>query len=222
MKPVRRELFTISALAWPVVLARVASLMLGLVDTWMVGRLGTSEMEAVGLADVCQFGSLILAIGIIQGIDPIVSQAKGAGDRRRMGLAVQRGLIVALLLTLPLSIFWLYTGDLLKLLGQSDANALLADEYAHAQMFSIAPFLCLFAIQQWLLGRGIMKTPLYIVIAANFVNVPLNEALIFGKFGFPEMGVKGAAIATGLTRVFSVIASVFVESPRSTRRPAGR
>jgi len=206
MTPIRRELFTISALAWPVVLTRVATLMLGLVDTWMVGRLGTAEMEAVGLADVCQFGSLILALGIIQGIDPIVSQAHGAGDRRRMGLALQRGLIFAIALTAPLSLFWHYTGDVLGWLGQSDRNAALADVYAHAQMFSIGPFLLLFVLQQYLLGRGIMKTPLYIVLAANLVNVGFNEALIFGKFGFPELGVRGAAIATGLTRVFSVLA----------------
>jgi MATE family multidrug resistance protein len=147
---------------------------------------------------------------VIQGIDPIVSQAKGAGDRRRMGLAMQRGLIIAAFLTLPLSLFWHHTGDILGWLGQSPANALLADEYAHAQMFSIAPFLCLFVLQQWLLGRGIMKTPLYIVIVANFVNIPLNEALIFGKFGCPELGVRGAAIATGLTRVFSVAAMILL------------
>jgi len=206
MTPIRRETLTLFALAWPVVLTRVATLMLGLVDTWMVGRLGTREMEAVGLADVCQFGSLILAIGIIQGIDPVVSQAHGAGDRRRMGLALQRGLVLALALTPPLTLFWHYTEDILGWMGQSEFNAALADAYAHAQMFSIAPFLVLFALQQYLFGRGIMKAPLFIVLAANLVNVAFNEALIFGKFGCPELGVRGAAIATGLTRCFSALA----------------
>ncbi|MEM8882521.1 MAG: MATE family efflux transporter [Planctomycetota bacterium] len=208
MTPVRRELLTISALAWPVVLTRLATLMLGLVDTLMVGRLGVAEMEAVGLADVCIFGSLILAFGVVQGIDPIVSQAKGAGDRRRMGLALQRGIVIALLLVPVLSLFWYETGAILRALGQTEANGALANVYARTQIFSIAPVLVFVAMQQYLLGRGLMKTPLVVAIAANFANVAFNEVLIFGRLGFPAMGVEGAAIATGLTRVFSLIALV--------------
>ena len=79
MAPVRRELAALFRLSWPLVLSQVGMMLFGLVDIWMVGRLGARELAAVALADIVMFGSLITGIGLVMGIDPVVTQAHGAG-----------------------------------------------------------------------------------------------------------------------------------------------
>ena len=118
MSPVRHEVRVLTRLALPVVLAQMGTMMLGLVDTWMVGHLGSVELAACALADVILFGSLIIGIGIVMGIDPIVTQAHGAGQGARAGLALQQGVVLAVLCAVPLTVVALSTGRLLLWTGQ--------------------------------------------------------------------------------------------------------
>ena len=206
MAPVRRELAALFRLSWPLVLSQVGMMLFGLVDIWMVGRLGARELAAVALADIVMFGSLITGIGLVMGIDPVVTQAHGAGAGVAAGRALQRGIVIACAVAVPVTLVWLYAGDILVLLHEPADLAHLAQVYADAQVWSIAPFLVFTALRQYLQGREIVFPPLWIILGANVANAILNYGLVFGRFGLPEWGVRGAGVATGATRTLMMVA----------------
>jgi len=196
----RREARALVALAWPVVCTQLGMMAIGLTDIWMVGRLGARELAAVALGDTCLFGSLIVGFGLVMGIDPLVSQAHGAGEGPLAGRAFQRGVVVALLASLPLAAVWLNVDRILVLVGQDPGLAALAQTYATPQVYTLAPALLFGVLRQYLLGRGMMLPPLWIILGAIGINAVLNWSLVFGHLGLPRMGVQGAGTATAITR----------------------
>lgn len=202
MNSLLTEARTLSRLGAPVCLAQVGGMMLGMVDIWMAGRLGPQAVAAVALGDLWVFGTLIVGMGVVMGIDPMVSQAHGAGKGKEVGLALQRGIVLAFWVSIPLTGLWLLTGSILRLAGQSVPLAAVAHQYALSQIFSIFPFLVFIALRQFLQGRGLMMPTLHVILVANLINGLLDWVLMFGKWGFPAMGVVGCGLATGLTRTF--------------------
>jgi MATE family multidrug resistance protein len=205
MSRVKQELAVIPRLAAPVVLAQVGWMMLGIVDTWFVGRLGPVPLAAVALGDLWAMATLLMAMGVLMGLDTLVSQAHGAGDGRAAAHALQRGLLLALALSLPLAGAWLSTGPVLRLLGQDPALAALAHGYVQVQVFGIPAYLVFVALRQYLQGRAIMFPSFVVVIAGNVVNAVLDWLLIFGHGGFPALGVRGSGLATGIARVVMLV-----------------
>ena len=202
----RDESRTIRQLAAPVVATQLLSMTLGVVDNVMLGHYSTEALASSALGRVWVFGILVVAQGILVGMDPRISQGHGARDPRQIGLAVQGGIVLALLLSIPLAVATLFTGDVLSAFGVDAELARLAGEYATPQIYGI-PFYLLFQVQRsWLQGRGLMRPALWIVLIANVVNAVANWALIFGHLGFDSHGVAGAGYATGFTQVFVCLA----------------
>jgi MATE family multidrug resistance protein len=199
--PLRVEVRRLASLAVPVAATQLSGFLLGFVDTLMVGRVSVEAMGAASLANVWSFGTLLCANGIIFAIDPIVSQAHGAGDGERAGLALQRGLVLALGLSVPVAALWLLTGSFLRLAGQEPELARMAHVYTLMKIPSIPFFLSYSALRQYLQGREMVRPALWIILAANAFNVFFNWLLIFGNLGLPALGLTGAGIATTLTRI---------------------
>src|SRR6185295_17553523 len=103
--------------------------MTGVVDTLMVGRLGVTELAACALGNMCQWATLSFGMGLVMGIDPLVSQAHGRGDGPGTALALQRGIVLALLVSVPLCAVMWFTEATLVLLGQDSVVAALAGSY---------------------------------------------------------------------------------------------
>lgn len=199
----------IRKLAIPVVATQLAAMMLGIVDTMMLGHFSTEALAASSVARVWVFGTVIIVQGLLLGLDPLISQAHGRGDREGLSNAFQGGLLLALALSIPLGIAWLYTADVLSALGVDADRSAMAGEYAIAQIPGI-PFYLLFAVQRsWLQGRGIMQPAMWIVLFANVFNVIANWALVFGHLGLEPRGVTGAGYATALTQLFMGLGLVF-------------
>ncbi len=190
------------------VASQMGMLSMGLVDTFMVGRLGPEALAAVALGDLWTFASVVIAQGLLMGLDPIVSQAHGRRDGEAAGRAAQRGCVLAVLLTVPVSATWLAAEPALVLLGQDPELAAGAALYARAQIFCVAPYLGFVALRSYVQGRERMAGPFLAIVVANAINVFFNQALIFGDYGFPALGIEGSAIASGLARttLFSVLA----------------
>ena len=199
--PLREEAGILTRLATPMVVSQVGMLSMGLVDTLMVGRLGAEALGAVALGHVWAWGTLIIGVGMMMGIDPIVAQAHGSGNGPRAGRALQRALVLAVLLTIPIGGLWLTASPMLKLLGQDPELVHDAANYCLYHLFGITPYLAFTALRQYLQGRGLMIAPLVTILLANLLNVLFNWVLIFGNLGAPELGVRGAALATGLSKV---------------------
>jgi len=204
-KPWTWEVKRLAALGGPVALTQLGTMTLGVVDMAMLGRLGVAELDASSIGNVWIFGTMIFGLGLIFGLDPILTYAYGAGDRRRVGLALQRGIVIALASSIPLGLLWLITEPALLLVDQSPKLAVMAGEYVRLQILSI-PFIMVFnVLRQYLQAMGRVAPGLWVVLAGNLFNVGANWALIFGHLGFDAMGIEGAAIATGSTRVLLLL-----------------
>jgi len=210
MDPTRREISSLMRLAVPVVGTQVLAMTMGVVDTIMLGSVGPHALAAAGLGATCIWGTLILADGLVRGIDPIVAQAHGARDGERAALALQRGVVIAVCVSFPLAVLWLFTEDFLIATGQDAELAVLAQAYVAVQIPSIVCHTVYMALRGYLQGRGIMNPALWVMVFANAVHIFGNWVLIFGHLGAPALGVVGAGIATSLTRALALAALVWM------------
>jgi len=194
------EIRALSRLALPVVAAQVGVMTMGVVDTIMVGHVSVEALAAAGLGHTWLFAVLLLATGLVLGMDPLVSQAHGAGDPKGATRVLQRAIVLGLLLSIPLAGLWGLTRWVLLWTGQDPVLAEQAHLYVAVQIPSM-PFLMVYtALRQYLQGRTIVRPAMWAVAIANVFNLFFNWLLIFGNLGFPALGLLGAGIATSLTR----------------------
>jgi MATE family multidrug resistance protein len=195
------EFRTLFGLSIPVAAAQLGFMTMGVIDTMMVARIGVSELAAVAIATSWAWSSSSLFQGLVHGMDPLVSQAHGAGDGNAGGLALQRGLVIACLSSIPLMALWVATEPFLVMLGQDEKVATLAGNYMLARLPSALGFNLFIALRQYLAGRTIMRPAMWVMLIGNVANLFLNWVLIFGHLGSPRLGLTGAGLATGLTNI---------------------
>lgn len=192
----RAELRTLTGLAWPVVLGQLAGMSMQIVDTAMVGRVSADAMASVALGSYWVFGVIIFAFGLARVLDPIVSQAHGAGDHAAVGRALGHGVALALLLSIPAGALFCLAEPGLRALGQP--ASLLPTAGAYARILALAaPGMLLFStIRGVLQGQGIMRPATFAIVVANLVNFVVDYAFVLGRLGAPAWGAVGAACAT--------------------------
>jgi MATE family multidrug resistance protein len=205
MASLRVELKVVSRLSIPVVLSQLGLMTMGVVDTLMVSRLGVTELGASALGNAWQWTWMSLGIGLVMGIDPLISQAHGRGDGPSTALALQRGVVLALIATAPIAVSMLFTRQGLTLLGQEPDVAALAASYNLYKLPTAPAFLIYSALRQYLQGRTLMAPATWVIWIANVVHALLNWALIFGHLGAPALGVDGAALASSITSSLMVL-----------------
>ncbi len=200
LRPTRGELREMLRLAWPVVLAQVGIMLMGVVDTAMVGRVGTSAVAAVALGHIYWVNVTIFGLGILMVLDPVVSQATGAHDQVGVSRGVQRGVLMALALSVPTALL-LIPGELFfGFLRQPADVTPVAATFSRISIAGVVPFYLFFALRQSLQAMAQTKAVVISIVASNFVNFALDYALIYGHFGFPALGTQGSAIATAISR----------------------
>lgn len=214
------ELRRLLVLAAPLALTQLGNSMLGVVDMLMLGRVSRAAIDAAALGNLWLYAVLVVGTGVILGVDPFIAQAHGAGDGRAVGLALQRGLVLAALVSVPAVVLWTVAGPGLVLLGQAPHLAAEAHDYILAQLPGAPAFLVFVALRSYLQGRGITAPALVVVLAANVVNAALNYVLIFGALGLPALGTVGAGIATGVVRVFMAAGLAWIVIRRGLHRGA--
>ncbi len=197
----RYELSRLFRLAWPIVGAQVGNMLMGMVDMLFVGRVSVDALAAASLGNAFLYGTLLVGQGLVLGMDPLVTQAHGAGDGRAVGLALQRGLVVSVFVTLAVSAVLLFTAPVLVLLGQEPALAQEAGRYIGVQVPTIGAFFGYLALRSYLQGRAIVRPALIAMIAANVANVLFNWIFVFGHLGAPALGLLGSGLATALSRL---------------------
>ncbi|MGD8863466.1 MAG: MATE family efflux transporter [Myxococcales bacterium] len=195
----RSELGRLVGLSVPVAMTQVGIMLTGVVDTLMVARVNVDALAATAVANMWQWGFLAIGMGLVMGMDPLVSQAHGRGDGRACGLALHRGLLLALLVSVPICIAQALTGPAMQLLRQPQQVAELAQRYNLLKLPTVPCFLAYSALRQYLQGRTLMAPATWVMWISNGFNVLFNWALIFGHLGLPAMGLSGAAIASSLT-----------------------
>lgn len=190
---------------------QLAHISLGFVDTVMVGRLGPEALAGVALGNTIFFNTLIFCMGILMAVGPLVSQAFGADDDDAIGRSVRQGLWLAACLGIVAFTVIQNGGTLLRWLGQSEANVQSAGAYLKAISWGIFPFLGMVALRSFAEAVSRPKAVTVIVMSGVGVNIFLNWVLMFGKFGFPALGLVGTGWAsTGVYTVNFLLLAVWV------------
>ncbi len=187
-------------LATPVILGMLGHTLVAFVDNIMVGQLGTAELAAVSLGNSFMFIAMSLGIGFSTAITPLVAEADSEGNFVVGKSSFKHGLFLCTVLGIALFLMVFLARPLMYLLNQPPEVVDLAMPYLNLVAISLIPLIIFQAFKQCCDGLSITKYPMYATIIANVVNVILNYLFIFGKFGFPEMGVVGAAIGTLASR----------------------
>ncbi len=227
------ELRALARLAAPIATAQAGLALMGLIDTAVVGHLGTGPLGAVGLANGLFFAIAVLGIGLVMGFDPLVSQAIGAGETQHARELLWQAFWLALLAAIALAIPVALAPQLLSIAG-IDAS-LIADARAFLllRLPGLLPTLVFVAQRGYLQSVGRVTPLVTVTVVANLCNLGLDILLVFGgaKFpawtgplrGIPALGAAGAGLATSLCNLIQVallaIAVRGVPAAAPSRRP---
>ncbi len=192
-------------LSFPVILGMLGHTFVAFADNIMVGQLGTAELAAVSLGNSFVFIAMSLGIGFSTAITPLVAEADGAGNKEDGKSALKHGLLLCTVLGLSLFGLIMLSKPLMYLMKQPPEVVELSMPYLDLVAFSLVPLIIFQAFKQFSEGLSQTKYPMYATVIANVVNIVLNYLLIFGTFGFPKMGIVGAALGTLISRIVMVI-----------------
>ena len=192
--------------AWPVILYSLLQWLVGAVDECMVGRLGKEALSAVGMSRQIIFLLMIVMMAVSTGTMTLTAQAHGAGDRDLVNSAVRQGMWMALVVSAVMgTVGFVLAGRLLQWMGAPPKIVSVGAPYMRVWFAGMFLMVTGFIVSAAFRGVGDTVTPLWVSVIVNLVNVPANYVLIFGKFGFPALGVTGAAWGTILSRVIGFV-----------------
>ena len=192
-------------LASPVMLGMLGHTFVSFVDNIMVGQLGTAELAAVSLGNSFMFIAMSLGIGFSTAITPLVAEADAENNFESGKSAFKHGLFLCTVLGILLFLMVFFAKPLMYLMKQPAEVVELAIPYLDLVAFSLIPLVSFQAFKQFSDGLSMTRYPMYATLVANVVNVALNYVLIFGKLGFPELGIVGAAYGTLISRFVMVV-----------------
>lgn len=185
-------------LAAPIVLTQVAHISLSFVDTVMVGRLGPQALAGIALGNTVFFTLIVIAMGIVMAVGPMVSQAFGAGEEDPIGRSVRQGLWLSLCLAVVVMVIYENAYTLLLAAGQDPTTAGMAAAYLSAIKWSAFPFLGFIAFRSFVEGVSRPRAVTAIAFLGVGLNILANWVLMFGKWGFPELGLEGTGWASSI------------------------
>ena len=173
---------------------------MGVVSSIMVGRFSAGALAAVALGNLCFVGAVTFGAGVLTAVGPVIAQAVGAIDAVSAARALQRGLLFALLLSLPTTLVLLTAEACLTWLGQPPEVVPMAAAYVVRLIPGVLPFFVFTVFRHTLQAFGRMRPILIAIVGANVLNIGLGWIFIYGHAGIRAMGANGAAWATTSSR----------------------
>ena len=219
---------TVLAIALPMMLQNGITNFVSMLDNIMIGQIGTTQMTGVSVANQLIFVFYLAVFGALSGAGIFGAQFHGKGDTEGVRNAFRfKLLICAALVAIGVAVFTVFGKDLvmLYLLGEGeveDVEASLAYglEYLFIMIFTFVPFVLSQCYASTLRETGETVLPMTAGISAVFVNLFFNWVLIYGKLGAPALGVSGAAIATGISRVVELLIIVIFTHAKAKKKYA--
>ena len=209
-------------IAIPLALAELGWMAMSVVDIIMVGRLPDSAVAigSVSVANALFYSFAIFGIGLMSGLDTLVSQAFGAQDWPEARRALGAGLLLALCATpvLIAAVFW--CAPLLGVIGVTEPVRTRAIEFTRILVWSLPMLLLYTTFRRYLQGLHCVRPIAFALVTANLVNLLGNWLLIFGHWGFPALGVRGSAFSTLSARVYlagALLVAVRLRDPEAFR-----
>jgi len=196
-------------IATPVMLGYLGHVFVGLMDNIFVGKLDPINLAAVSLANSAIFFIMSFGIGFSYAITPLVSESVGAGKHYRLRKVLFNGLFLNTILGVFMVLLSFAIPKVLYLTNQPPEVIELAVPYVRIVGFSLLFVMIFQAFKQFSDGLSLTKYPMIATIIANVINIILSYGMVFGKLGFPKMGIYGAAYGTLIARIISVLALWF-------------
>ena len=211
------------AIVVPIIIQNAITNFVNLLDNVMVGRIGTDEMTGVSIVNQLMFVFNLCVFGGVSGAGIFAAQYHGAGNHEGVRDCFRFKLYLGLALSaIAIALFAFASEPLIRLyLNEENAEARIAmtlghgQDYLNVMLFGLVPFALSQAYASTLRETGETALPMRAGIMAVLINLSLNYVLIYGHFGFPAMGVRGAALATIISRY----AELFVIAVATQRRP---
>jgi len=191
-------------LSYPVILGLLGHTIVQLIDNIMVGKLGTSQLAAISLGNSFIIIAMSIGIGFSTAITPLVSESIGKKNNSEKDF-LTHGFLLCAFLGFLMFIGVYVLKDYLFDMGQPPIVVSLAYSYLKWVSISLIPLISFQAFKQFTDGLSMTRPAMYATVFSNFINIILNYILIFGKFGFPSLGIEGAAIGTLIARFSSMI-----------------
>ncbi|HET6243999.1 MAG: MATE family efflux transporter [Bacteroidetes bacterium] len=200
-------------LAYPICLSHLGHVLVGVADSIMVGNyggegspIGAISLAAASLANGIFSVVLVFGIGVSFAISTLVASADGENNKSKIMELLKHSILICTILGLLLFLILFLGSPALNYFGQTPAVVELAIPYFSILGFSMLPLMVFMAFKNFAEGLSFTRQAMYISIISNLLNVFLNYLLIYGKMGFPEMGLNGAGWATFISRVLMAVA----------------
>ncbi len=191
-----REIRETLHLGLPLILAQLAQMSMSFIDTLMVGRLGSLDLAGVALGGAVFHPITFVCLGVLMAVGPLVSQAYGAGEPETAGRSVRQGLWLGLLLAVPAAILMQNALVFLRWMGHAPATAALSQTYLSAILWGVPGLFLFGTARQFVEGVSRPRVIMIITGGGLILNVVLNYILMFGKLGFPALGLAGCGWAS--------------------------
>ena len=187
-------------LALPVIATYLGFMLMGVVDILCVGRVSAEAIGAVGVGTSMFSWIMVFGVGLLAGLDYLVSFAQGAGRPEDGYRAFVQSVIASTLLSVPLTGLLVFIAFHLSWIGVNPAVRPDAQGYLVILAFSLWPIILFNACRQYLTAMKVAFAPMIILLIANLLNAAINWLLVFGHLGAPAMGARGSAVATVVSR----------------------
>lgn len=198
-------------LAWPVMLGQLGHVMVGLADSIMIGQLGTIPLAASAFANSIFAIPMVFGMGVAYGMTPPIAHADGEGKKSRAGAFLKHAIVSNMATAVAIFSVVLLFSQFAHLLGQEQEVLDLSRSYLTIITSSIFFLMLFLTFKQFAEGLSDTRFAMVASIGANLINVLLNYLLIYGHYGFPELGLDGAGYATLISRgLMALIMIIYV------------
>ncbi|MCL8486477.1 MULTISPECIES: MATE family efflux transporter [Bradyrhizobium] len=212
------ELWDTMRLAAPMALTQLSQIAMMSTDLAFIGRLGGDAVAAAALAGTVYFVGSTFGMGLMSAVAPLAAQAYGAADAGLVRRALRVGLWAGLFIALPIMLIALNGEAILLALGQAPGVAHLAQNYLAGLAWGIAPMLSFLALRSFMGAVNRPEPVLWITLAAIPLNALLVYPLLYGQWGFPQLGLTGVGLATSTVNLGTFLAGLWFATCRAPFR----
>ncbi len=209
----RHEFVALVRLGWPVVISQVGFMLMGVVDTVLVGRYAPHALAGVALGNTWSFAWIIFGRGMAAGVDPLITQAIGAGDERAFHRSLATGAVLMTMMAVPITAMHGLASWGLRLIGEPESAIPIAQGFAWAVAPSVIALLLEALWRHGLQARSSMRTAMGVALVGNLINVPAAWLLMRGFWGWQGLGPVGVGVSTSLVRFGMLGAMVIAAWP---------
>ena len=209
----------VAVMAWPIGVSMVSMTLKGAIDMFMVGQLGAEAVAAVGFAGMVAWNLVAGPMGVFRGQRPLVSQYLGAGDPKAAFEFGAHAVYLAAVCGVALLFLSQWAPEFMHWIVQStemtEKSGQLSGDYLQVRMAWSGPWLLALSVGEYLRSVGRPRISMAADLICHPLNILLSWCFIFGHFGFPSMGVRGAALGTGIADLLAMLTMFWLAKPET-------